>query len=169
MDYIHSTFIVYICYATIISSCIWSVPLVYSRCLRHPWDELWRKSYFIVQTETGLAYKLSNTRVHTCNTFRQLHWYFWYINTLLFASLKGVLAKNKRFWSLQILLLSVASIRIKLLKIPKVAIFDSDRKRKTNLKTNHSDITTWVEYCNFLNLYGCYVLRYESFLTIFSL
>ena len=29
--------------------------------------------------------------------------------------------------------------------------------------------TFWVEYCNFLNLYGRYVLQHESILTIFSL
>ena len=65
--------------------------------------------------------------------------------TTFFRGLKGVfakrlMAKNKRFWSLLILLLSVASIRRKLFKtthiedvasiqIQKVAIFDSDRKK----------------------------------------
>ena len=75
-------------------------------------------------------------------------------------SLKGAFAnndlttKNKCFWSLLILFLSVASIRRKLLKkrlipktvgfiqIQKVATFNSDRKKKSKkFQTNHSDIT----------------------------
>ena len=79
-------------------------------------------------------------------------------------SLKGVFvknergyrrnAKNMRFWSLLILLLSVASIRRNLLKtihteewsahkIQKVVTFNSDRKIINLIPNkNHSDITT---------------------------
>ena len=71
-------------------------------------------------------------------------------------ALKGVFAKNeggyrlnaikKRFWSLLILLLSVASIRRKLLKITytqeqiqKIATFNTDHKIINLIPNNHSD------------------------------
>ena len=69
---------------------------------------------------------------------------WWQIKPL---PLKGVFAKNYRWWSLLILLLSVASIKRKLFKTTNteersVATFNSDLKKISFIPNNYSDITT---------------------------
>ena len=108
-------------------------------------------------------------------------------------SLKGVFtkyergyiftAKNKRFWSLLILLLSVASIKRKLIKrlilknvasiqIQKVAIFNSDRKKsklipnKSFIYYNHTIINFFGTIVNSWHFIIIFIL---FFLSIFRL
>ena len=112
------------------------------------------------------------------------------MSIIILNYLKGVFAKNergyrlsaikKRFWSLLILLLSVASIRRKLLKTSHTEQLSGHtngekcniqlRPSKINLiQKNHSDITTYSHRLSFATfVYSLYFIMFCTLFVYFS-